>query len=202
MITLYWGPNTRAERMFWALEEIGQDYRLELADFRDPGTFSEGFLAASPLRKVPALSDGEVHLADTAAIVMYLADRYAPGVLAPAPDSPDRGAYLYWTVYGPSAFEPAMVAKVVDIPANPATYPWGDFDRMMGAVETRMDGREWIVGDSFTMADFMIGGSLKSVEDFRMATLPPALRTYVERCHARPAALRGAEKLAAAKAAL
>lgn len=94
MITLYWSSRTRAIRMFWALEEVGQPYVLEPVSI---GSSTRGdspaFQAAGPLRKVPALTDGDIRVADSAAIALYLADRYAPGTLAPRIDDPARGEF-------------------------------------------------------------------------------------------------------------
>jgi len=189
--------------MFWALEEVGQPYRLERIDIRaesrkDP----PGFLAASPLRKLPALTDGEVKIADSAAIALYLADRYAPGDLAPHLDDPARGEFLYWLFYTPSAIEPAITEKFVDLPPNPMAYPWGSFDRMLSALESRLQNREWIAADRFTMADFMISGTIQYMAMFKIFDPSPVLKAYTERCFARPAAARGREKEAAATAAL
>ncbi|TPW28724.1 glutathione S-transferase family protein [Pararhizobium mangrovi] len=203
MITLYWAPKTRAVRMFWALEEVGQPYELAFIDFRakdreDPAAFK----AASPLGKLPAIVDGDVRMADSAAIALYLADRYAPGDLAPRIDDPARGEFLFWLFYTPSAMEPAMTEKFVDLPANPAAYPWGSFDRMMSALETRLAEREWVAADRFTMADFMISGTLSFMETMKVLAPSPVLRFYMQRCLERPAAVRGREKEEAATAAL
>jgi glutathione S-transferase len=189
--------------MFWALEEVGQPYELERIDLRaenrnDP----PGFLAASPLRKLPALTDGDVKVADSAAIALYLADRYAPGDLAPRLDDPARGEFLCWLFYTPSVMEPAMIEKFADLPANPVAYPWGSFDRMLAALESRLEGREWIAADRFTMADFMVSGTIQFMEMFKTLDPSPVLKSYMNRCLARPAAIRAREKEAAATAAL
>lgn len=202
MPTLFWSPQSRAERMFWLLEEVGQPYDLVHVDIRAQArTTDPRFAEASPLGKVPALADGPVRIADSGAIALYLADRYAPA-LAPAPDAPERGAYLYWMFFSASALEPAITEKFVEMPPNPTSYPWGSFERMYDAVETRLTGRDWFAGDAFTMADAMMAGSVEIFETFRIAPLTDRMRAFVDRCHARPAFARGQEKLAAAKAAL
>ena len=77
MIKLFWSPRTRATRVHWMLEELGEPYELVRIDLRDPASRSNpDFVAASPMSKVPAIDDGEVAMADSAAICMYLADRY------------------------------------------------------------------------------------------------------------------------------
>lgn len=203
MITLYWCPQSRAARTFWALEEVGQPYELQLVDFRgsdrsDPPEF----LAASPLGKVPALTDGDAKVADSAAIALYLADRYAAGDLAPRPQDAARGEYLFWLFYTPSAMEPSMVEKFVELPPNPKSYPWGSFDKMIAALETRLQNRQWLAADRFTMADLMVSGTIQTLTDFKIHDPSPLLKAYVERCFSRPALARGQAKEAAATAAL
>ncbi len=93
---LYWSPKTRAVRAIWMLEETGVDYELEQIDIRSPNRRdSAEFRSASPMGKVPALVDGDVRMSESAAICLYLADRYAPGRLAPAVDVARRGKFLY-----------------------------------------------------------------------------------------------------------
>ncbi|MGI3164062.1 glutathione S-transferase family protein [Pseudooceanicola sp. 200-1SW] len=201
MMTLYWAPQSRAGRMFWALEEVGATYDVARVDFRaEPPLHPEGFAQASPLRKVPALRDGALEMADSAAIALYLADRYAPGRLAPALDHPDRGAFLTWMFYTPSALEPAMVEKMADLPPHPQSYAWGNFDRALGAVEARLEGRDWLVGEDFSMADLMVSGTLQFMQIFGMLTPTARQAAWMERCFARPACAAGQAREAALSA--
>lgn len=201
MITLYWTPRSRAGRMLWALEEAGVPYELSRVDFRaEPPIYPEGFVEASPLRKVPALRDGALAMADSAAIALYLADRYQPGVLAPTLQDPERGAFLTWMFYTPSALEPAMVEKLAELPPRPQAYAWGSFDRTLGAVEDRLTGRDWLVGGQFSMADLMVSGALQFLQAFGMMEPSPTFTAYMERCFARPAAQAARAKEAALSA--
>ena len=99
MITLFWCPQTRASRLLWMMGELDEPFETCLVDIRDPENIGdERFKKASPMGKVPALVDeapnGTVYMADSAAICLYLADRYAPGRLAPTLDDPSRGRFL------------------------------------------------------------------------------------------------------------
>ena len=190
MITLYWAPRTRAMQMLWPLEEVGQPYEVEHVDIRG-GALPDAFREVSPLGKVPALRDGDAKVADSAAIMLYLADRYAAGRLAPLPDDPARGEFLFWLFYGPSAIEPAMTEKFADLPPNPAAYPWGTFDRMTETLDRRLEGREWISWDRFTVADIVSSGALNFLQAFKLHTLSPVMVEYRDRCMARPAAKAG-----------
>ena len=114
MITLFWCPQTRASRVLWLLGEMDELFDVRLIDIRNPEAKQDpDFLASSPMGKVPAIMDttpnGVVRMADSAAIALYLADRYPASGLAPAIDDPARGDYLYWMTYTPGAIEPAMM---------------------------------------------------------------------------------------------
>lgn len=185
---LYWSPQTRSTRALWMLEETGVDYELEQVDIRAADRRdSDAFRAASPMGKVPALVDGEAAMAESAAICLYLADRYAAGRLAPAVDDPARGRFLYWLMYTPAVIEPAMSEKVNKVPPNRGRSGWGDFDLMIATFERALDGRDWILGDDFSAADVMLGSSAVFLRMFEM--LPPSgiLEAYADRCLARPA---------------
>jgi glutathione S-transferase len=130
-VKLYWAPQTRSSRAVWMLEEAGVDYEIERVDIRDSGREdSADFRAASPMRKVPALIDGNVQLAESAAICLYVADRYCSGTLAPAIDDSQRGKFLYWLMYTPAVVEPTMSEKINKIQPNRGRNGWGDFNTM------------------------------------------------------------------------
>jgi len=185
---LYWAPQTRSARALWMLEETGIAYETELIDIRAPNRHdSEAFLSASPMGKVPAIIDGDVAMSESAAICIYLADRYAPGKLAPALDDPLRGQFLYWTLYTPAVIEPAMSEKFNKVIANRARSGWGDFDTMIETFDTALDHKEWMVGDRFTAADVMLGSSAVFLRMFDMLPDNSNLGAYADRCLARPA---------------
>ena len=85
-ITLYYHPFTRAAAVVTMLEELGVPYKLEFVDVRKSAHKDPDFLALNPMGKLPMLRDGDALITESAAIGMYLADRYAPGRLAPARD--------------------------------------------------------------------------------------------------------------------
>lgn len=183
---LFWAPQTRAQRAIWLLEEVGIPYSMERVELGSPD-HSDEFLAASPMGKVPAIVDGEVRMAESAAICLYVADRYSPGRLAPAPDDALRGRFLYWTLYTPAVVEPAMSEKFNRVESNRQRSGWGDFDLMVETWDRAMDDREWILGDTFTVADVMLGSSAYFMALFDMLPETRNLRSYADRCAARPA---------------
>ena len=148
---LYWAPQTRSTRALWMLEEAGIAYERQLVDIQDPQRVNTAeFLDASPMGKVPALVDGGVRMSESAAICLYVADRYAMGTLAPAIDDPARGRFLYWLMYTPAVIEPSMSEKFHGVETNRHRSGGGDFDLMIETLEKGIEGKQWILGDSFT----------------------------------------------------
>lgn len=185
---LYWAPQTRSSRALWMLEEAGVDYDVEPVDIRNPAREdSAAFRAASPMRKVPALVDANVQMAESAAICLYIADRYCAGTLAPTIDDPQRGKFLYWLMYTPAVIEPTMSEKINKIQPNRGRNGWGDFDSMITTLADGIGLGPWILGDQFTAADVMLGSSVHFLQLFNMLGDAPVLVDYVERCRQRPA---------------
>ncbi len=192
---LFWAPQTRSQRAIWMLEETGVDYEMERIALMSPDRVdSAEFLAASPMGKVPAIVDGDVSMSESAAICIYLADRYASGTLAPALDAPERGKYLYWTMYTPAVVEPSMSEKFNNVESNRHRSGWGDFDLMIATWDEALEGRDWIVADHFTAADVMLGSSALFLRMFKMLPETNNLDAYADRCLARPAYQRSLEK--------
>ncbi len=184
---LYWAPRTRAARALWLLEEAGVDYDIETVDIRaENRDHDPDFVRASPMQKVPALVDGDVALAESAAICIYVADRYTPGILAPAVDDPQRGMFLYWTMYTPAVIEPAMAEKFSGAESNRLSHGWGDFDTMIATLEAGLGDRPWILGDRFSAADVMLGSSVVFMRLFKLLPESAVLAAYADRCLGRP----------------
>jgi glutathione S-transferase len=170
------------------LEEIGEPYELVRIDLRDEASRSDPeFLAASPMGKVPALVNGEVAVADSAAICMYLADLYPDAGLAPSIDNPNRASYYFWMIFTPGVLEPAFAEKAGNWTPTPAHHGWGDFPSMIRTVEGGLEDREWLVGDGFTAADLMVGSALNFLKVLDALPASTVLEKYIERCTARPA---------------
>ena len=200
MIKLFWCPRTRASRAVWLMEESGLPYEIVAVDVRDPvaKAANPAFMAASPLGKVPAIEDGPVAMADSAAIGLYLADRYPQTGLAPAIDDPVRGRYLFWMTYTPGVIEPAMAEKLYKIQPNHVAHGWGDFDSMVKTMADGVAEGPWLLGDRFTAADVMVGSSACYMRQFGMLPDNPVLAAYADRCEARPAYRRAQAKETAA----
>jgi glutathione S-transferase len=184
---LYWAPQTRSTRAFWMLEEAGVEYETELVDIRaEDRNDSEAFRSASPMGKVPAIVDGDVQMSESAAICLYIADRYCAGELAPAFDDPLRGKFLYWMMYTPAVVEPAMSEKFNKVESNRGRSGWGDFDSMIQTFDEGLGANQWILGDQFSAADVMLGSSAVFLRMFDMLPATANLGGYADRCLARP----------------
>ncbi len=185
---LYWCARTRSARALWMLEEIGTDFERVVVDLQQPvASRGADFLVASPMGKVPALEDGAVRMADSAAICLYLADRYAAGSLAPAVDDPDRGRFLYWMFFCPGVIEPSLAEKAGGWTPQPTHHGWGSFEAMIRTLEGGLAPGPWLLGDRFSAADVMVGSSAVFMRLFKMLPSSPVIEAYADRCLARPA---------------
>lgn len=175
-------------RALWLLEELGQPFEIVEIDIRDPQSRSDpAFLKASRMGKVPAICDGDVHLADSAAIGLYLADRYPEAGLAPAIDARDRGRYLYWMVFTPGVIEPSMAERFNGWEVNPTQSGWGSFDLMIETLTQGLGDGPWLLGEQFSAADAIVGSSVNFLRMFGILPDNEVLSAYADRCLARPA---------------
>lgn len=197
MIKLYHHPFSRAANVVWALEEVGEPYELVWTDFAKGAHKSGDVLAANPMGKIPLLVDGDAIVTEAAAIDLYLADRYALGRLAPALDDPRRGTYLRWSFFAPSVIEPGSLAKLQKWEFRASNAGWGDYEAMLVAIDSAVAGRDYLLGETFSMADVIFGGTLRYMLRFKMMTASPAVQAYVDRLATRPALQRAEAKNAA-----
>lgn len=187
---LYWAPKTRSLRALWMLEEAGLRYELERIDIQVPER-SERFLAVNPMGKVPALEDGEARLAESAAICAYVAEKASGAGLAPVFGDPLRGRYFHWLFFAPGCIEPAFAEKFSGMKLPTSAAGWGDFDKVFRVLDKALSVGPWILGETFSAADVMIGTDLIfGVERFKLVEPTPTFLSYLDRCKARPALQR------------
>lgn len=185
-ITLYHHPFSRAATVVWMLEEVGVPYQLAFVDLMTGAHKDPGFLAKNPMGKLPTLDDDGTVVTETAAIGLYLADRYAAGRLAPALDEPARAVYLRWSLFAPSVIEPAAMAKLAGWEVKASQAGWGTYDAMVDSVEAAIGDGPYLLGERFTMADVIFGGTVRYMLRFKMIDPRPRVVDYVERLGARP----------------
>ena len=189
-ITLFHHPHSRAAGTLWQLEEVGVPYDLRFVDMLAGEHKTDGLLSLNPMGKLPILRDDDVVVTEGAAIGMYLADRYAPGRLAPALDDPRRGTYLSWICFAPAVIEPAVAAKAGGWDYRPSSAGWGAHDSVLDSIERALEGGEFVLGDQFSMADVVFGGTVRFLMGVGALEPRPAFRAYAERLAARPALAR------------
>ena len=186
-VVLYHPPFTRAANAVWMLEEVGVPYELRYVDFTAREHKSAEFLARNPMGKLPTITDGDLVVTESAAIGLYLADRYASGHLAPALDDPRRGTYLRWSLFAPSVIEPGSLAKAAKWEFKSGSAGWGDHDTMLDAIEHALSGGPYVLGDDFSMADCIFGGTIAYMLQFGMLEKRDTFTGYAERLASRPA---------------
>jgi glutathione S-transferase len=194
MLTVYHAPRTRSFRVLWMLEEMGLPYAVRPVDFprhRDDGEF----MRLNPAGTMPVLTDGEVVISESTAILQYLADRYGPTDLAPAPGDPAYPAYLQYLHFGEASLAGPMTVVAYCLfygPEAERENPGVEAARAMfrnrlPAVEQRLEQHPYVAGDRFTAADISVayalrlGRALGAVETFA-----PVVNNYLARCRRRP----------------
>lgn len=193
-ITLYHHPFTRAANVVWMLEESGAPYELRYVDVKAGAHKQPEILALNPMGKLPILVDGEEVVTESAAIALYLADRYRPGQLAPTLDAPGRGTYLRWILFAPSVIEPGSMAKGAGWEYRPGSAGWGTHEAMLAAIDSAITPGPFVLGDAFSMADVVFGGTLRYMVQFKMLAPSAAVSAYVARLDERPAYQRAKAK--------
>lgn len=188
-ITLYHHPFSRAAGTLWMLEEVGQPYELRFIDILAGEQKQPELVALNPMGKLPTLVDGETVVTEAAAIGLYLADRYAAGRLAPPLDDPRRGTYLRWSCFSPSVIEPGLMAKLEGWKYREGSAGWGSYDAMIRAMKSALGG-DYILGDEFSMADVIFGGTIRYMLMVKLLESDPVFTAYAERLSARPALQR------------
>jgi glutathione S-transferase len=186
-IVLHHHPFSRAANAVWMLEEIGQPYELKYIDFAANEQRTPEFRRINPMGKLPTLDDGGTIVTESAAIGLYLADRYAYGTLAPRADDPARGTYLRWSLFAPSVIEPGTMARTANWEYRSVQAGWGEYDAMLDTIERAIGTGPWLLGDRFSMADVIFGGTVRYMLMVKLLDPRPAFVAYGERLAARPA---------------
>jgi glutathione S-transferase len=199
MITLYgFGtifPEGRGEtkdlRAQWALEETGLPYRVHALDHTGGECDGDAYRRISPFRQVPVIDDDGFVVAESAAVVLYLAEK--AGKLIPG-DVQGRTRVVQWCFAAVGTVEPTLVCMdVIDIfdRDNAAHQVKAEVrklaGRWLGDVERRLEGRDWIACADFTVADILMACVLRSIRKTDLMKPFPRIQAYYERCQARPA---------------
>lgn len=209
MMKLYGFGPTRSLRALWGLKELGAEFELIPVNLLAGEHQRPDFLALNPAGKVPVLVDGDLVITESAAIVLYLAEKYPEKGLMPA--RLEQRAQVYrWVLFAVTELEQPLwritkhsflypeqkrLAKDIDLARE-------DFTAMAAVLERHMEGRQYIVGDHVTVADCVTAYLMDWANEQHLLDGFPNLRAYLQRMYARSTApQRIAEAFASIRAA-
>lgn len=200
MLTVHHLNNSRSQRILWLLEELGTEYEVKSYQ-RDLETnlAPPELIEVHPLGKSPVVTDGELTVIESGAIVDYIVRKYGEGRLSPATNTVAHEAYLQWLHYAEgSAALPLMLKMYTGrLPdGGEALKPriHSELDNHLGYLNRSLEGSDWFVDDEFSAADIQlsfvpqVGKLLYGLDDF------PNLQSFLDRIHARPAYKRAIER--------
>lgn len=206
MIQLYSLPTPNGVKVSIALEELGLPYEAHRIDFAQEDQMSPEFLSLNPNNKIPAILDPDgpggkpLALFESGAILMYLAEK--SGQLLP--QGPGRWEVIQWLMFQMGGVGPMFgqvgyfhhfTGKAIEDP-RPRTRYYNESKRLLGVLDQRMAGREWIAGD-YSIADIAICPWIRNLRDGYAAGAETGLNdmanvlAWLDRFLARPAVQRG-----------
>lgn len=193
-LTIYGSPRSRTMRVLWIAEELGLDYDHVPLGFDDPAMKEPAFLAINPAGAVPAIVDRDLALAESLAITLYLAKKYGSSGAEPLypGDSGAEAQVWRWTLWAQQHLEPWVQNDALPEALREAidTHLGTVVGRALGTLDRVLDGREWLVGDRFTVGDLNVAGVLSPSRSRKLALdRVPNVAGWLRRCYARPAAL-------------
>ena len=203
MLTVHHLGKSQSERIVWLCEELGIPYELKRYA-RDAKTMlaPPDYKALHPIGTAPVITDGDVVLAESGAVVEYIVAKYGDGRLTLRAENPDFAQFLYWFHFANGTLQANMGRLMMltrlklasDNPLLLATR--ARVDRAFDLVDARTREAAYIAGDGFTTADIMMGFSLTTMRYFQPYDLErcPNVRNYLARISARPAYRRAMEK--------
>ncbi|MEJ8847617.1 glutathione S-transferase family protein [Variovorax rhizosphaerae] len=203
MLIVHHLGKSQSERIVWLCEELGLTYELK-HHVRDPVTAlaPPELVALHPLGTAPVISDGELLLAESGAIVEYIIAKYGDGRLMPGPDHPDYADFIFWWHYANGNFQPNMgrnmILRRLDVPAgNPMAARLGwRLASAFALIDRRLGDVPFLAGKDFTAADIMTVFSLTTMRYFMPYDLTPYpnILAYLQRIAGREAYQRAMQK--------
>lgn len=203
MLKIHHLGHSQSERIIWLCEELGIPYELQHYT-RDAVTrlSPPELKALHPLGGAPLIEDGNLLLAESAAIVEYVIAKHGGGRLKPGPEHPDYAAFLYWFHFSNGNLQPVimryMTVNRAQPPANHLTRASVQerLDRVLALVEAALGAGPYFAGSEFTAADIMNVFSLTTMRLFQPIDFSayPHIRAYLQRIGERPAYRRAMGK--------
>ena len=194
MITIHHLGVSQSDRIVWLMEELGLPYELDWYDRGEDMLAPPEFRALHPAGTAPIITDGDLVLAESAAICEYVSYRYGNGALSVAPGEPDYPQYLYWMQFNNSG----LFSSIVTLAVRAAG---GSLDDNVFAItaqrreaglyrhlEQRLGEHDYLAAGRFSCADIMAMFNLTTLPRFGGRTMDdlPNVMAYIERISARP----------------
>jgi len=189
-------PGSRSCRVRWLLEELGVDVESERYRLGDEALRSEAYRALNPLGRVPTLEDGDVVLYESGAIVQYLLEKFGDGRLEPAIGSPSRARYLQWFHFAEATLMPPMgvimgnrfVLREADRSEKALRIARRQLAKALDVLGPAVEGVRYLVDDTFSAADIMMGYSVTLVASVgELPDEPASVRAWLSGLAERPA---------------
>jgi GST-like protein len=209
-LQLYSFPTPNGVKVSIALEEIGLPYEAHMVDITKNETWTPDFLALNPNGKIPAIIDPNgpggkpIGLFESGAILLYLAEK--TGALIPA-DPAGRYETIEWVFFQMAAIGPIFgqvgyfykfAGREIE-DKRPLERYRAESQRLLGVIDKRLEGRSWIMGDEYTIADIALFGWIRGLIGFYGAREIvkfddlERVPAWLDRGLARPAVQRGLE---------
>ena len=215
MLTVHHLNNSRSQRILWLMEELGLDYEIKRYE-RDKTTMRApaSLRTVHPLGKSPVITESDVTIAESGAIIEYLIERHGKGRLAPAVGTPDRLRYTYWLHFAEGTAMPPLVMKLVfnRIETGPMpffirpiakkisatvknTFINPELAQQLNYMETEIAKTGWFAGPEFSAADIQMSFPLEAAASRGgLNASHPKLMDFLKRIHARPAYQRALKR--------
>jgi len=183
---------TRDLRVLWTLEEVGLPYRLHPLDFGRGDLKAPDYTRIQPFGQIPAIDDDGFALFESAAIVLYLAEK--SGQLLPR-SAQGRALASQWSFAAVNSVEPAT-AQLFIIDHFAAQENWAKERRpavvtqvqaRLATLDEQLARRPYLLGDEFSAADILMSTVLRLVEHTDLVRAAPNVAAYQARCESRPA---------------
>src|SRR5277367_334683 len=151
MITLYHRPQTRSSRFIFLLEELAAPYTVQIVTTRTrDGSGVVDPANPHPHGKVPSISDDGVVVFESAAITLYLTDKFPQNRIGPGIADPKRGEYLSWLAYYAGVFEPALISKFMKFEVPRVTAGWVAVEEVMPVLLATLARGPYWLGEDFS----------------------------------------------------
>ena len=202
MLTVHHLGISQSDRIVWLCEELGIPYALQRYD-RDPNTrlAPAAYRALTPFGTAPVITDGDITLGESGAIIEYIAQTYGNGHLILRPGLPGYTDFLFWFHFANGSFMPAalidsMAKRMGGAGDGVMASLSARFDRAYDMLEARLRAAPYLAGEGFTAADIMMLFPLTTMRLFSRRDIGPYpnIRTYLQRIAGRPGFQRAMQK--------